>query len=74
MSLVRDVHRMPLERDIVTALLDGARRSGIVVVAEGVQTIEERDALGLLQGYRIAKPGPPFPVSRTHFKRTGVVA
>ena len=67
MSLVRDVHRSPLKRDIVAALVDLARRSGILVVAEGIETVEERDALvelgcDLLQGYYFARPGPAFPV------------
>jgi EAL domain-containing protein (putative c-di-GMP-specific phosphodiesterase class I) len=39
---------------------------GIEVVAEGVETANERDTLielgcGLLQGYSFAKPGKPFP-------------
>jgi PAS domain S-box-containing protein len=67
MSLVRDIHRAPLKRDIVAALVDMARRSRIAVVAEGVETTDERDTLvdlgcDLLQGYLFAKPGPPFPV------------
>ena len=42
------------------------REMGIDVVGEGVETREERDTpveLGcdLLQGYLLAKPGPPFP-------------
>ena len=74
MSLVRDVDRSPLKRDIVAALVDMARRSGIVVVAEGIETVDERDTLvdlgcDLLQGYLFAKPGPPFPVPRTSFER-----
>jgi len=74
MSLVRDVHRMPLKRDIVAALVDMAQRSGIVVVAEGVETVDERDTLvdlgcDLLQGYLFARPGPPFPAARTTFER-----
>ncbi|MBL0216707.1 MAG: response regulator [Myxococcales bacterium] len=69
MSLVRDIHRAPLKRDIVAALVDLARRSGIIVVAEGIETVDERDTLvdlgcELLQGYLFAKPGPPFPVPR----------
>ncbi len=65
---------MPLKRDIVAALVDMARRSGIVVVAEGVETVDERDTLvdlgcDLLQGYLFAKPGPPFPTARTTFER-----
>ncbi len=74
MSLVRDVHRMLLKRDIVAALVDIARRSGIVVVAEGIETIDERDTLvdlgcDLFQGYLFARPGPAFPVPRTSFER-----
>lgn len=72
MSLVRDIHKAPLKRDIVAALVDMARRAGIIVVAEGVETIDERDTLvdlgcDLLQGYLFAKPGPPFPVPRADF-------
>ncbi len=42
---------------------------GMLVVAEGVETAEERDTLielgcELLQGYLFAKPGPPFPQVR----------
>ncbi|MFI5306848.1 MAG: response regulator [Polyangiales bacterium] len=70
MSLVRDIERSPLKQDIVAALVDMARRAEIIVVAEGVETLAERDVLAqlgcdLLQGYFYAKPGPPFPVPRT---------
>ena len=39
---------------------------GIVITAEGIETVEERDALtelgcDLLQGYLFARPGPAFP-------------
>ncbi|MCC6750569.1 MAG: response regulator [Deltaproteobacteria bacterium] len=73
MSLVRDVHRAALKRDIIAGLVDTARRAGIVVVAEGVETVDERDTLvtlgcDLLQGYLFAKPGPAFPVPRTNFR------
>jgi EAL domain-containing protein (putative c-di-GMP-specific phosphodiesterase class I) len=39
---------------------------GMMVVGEGVENVEERDALielgcDLLQGYLFAKPAPPFP-------------
>jgi len=72
MSLVRDIHRAPLKRDIVAALVEMAQRSGIVVVAEGIETVDERDTLvdlgcDLLQGYLFARPGPPFPTPRVHF-------
>ncbi|HWA72184.1 MAG TPA: response regulator [Polyangiaceae bacterium] len=66
-SLVRDIHRSALKRDIVVSLLQTARRAGIIVVAEGVETAGERELLcqlgcDLMQGYLFAKPGPAFPV------------
>jgi two-component system cell cycle sensor histidine kinase/response regulator CckA len=74
MSLVRNVDKAPLKRDIIAAIVDIARRSGIVVVAEGIETIEEHDTLvdlgcELLQGYLYAKPGAAFPIPRTTFDR-----
>jgi EAL domain-containing protein (putative c-di-GMP-specific phosphodiesterase class I) len=43
------------------------REMGLRVVAEGVETAAERDAVTaagceLIQGYLFAKPGKPFPV------------
>lgn len=72
MSLVRGIHLAPLKRDIVAALVDMAHRSAITVVAEGVETLQERDVLvelgcDLLQGYLFARPGPGFPIPRTSF-------
>jgi two-component system cell cycle sensor histidine kinase/response regulator CckA len=66
MSLVRDIDRSPLKRDIVAAIVDMARRSGIGVVAEGIETEAECEVVtrlgcDLLQGYLFARPGPPFP-------------
>ncbi len=66
MTLVRDVHVSPIKRDIITAVVGLCRRSGTLVVAEGVETEEEGAtvrALGcnLLQGYFFARPGPLFP-------------
>jgi EAL domain-containing protein (putative c-di-GMP-specific phosphodiesterase class I) len=42
------------------------RDLGVLVVAEGIETAAERDALldlgcDLLQGYLFARPGPAFP-------------
>ncbi len=69
MSLVRGVDRAPLKRDIIAALVDMARRAKISVVAEGIETPEERETLvelgcDFLQGYLFAKPGPAFPLVR----------
>ena len=66
MSLVRDIDRQPTKQKLVRSIAALCRDLGIAVVAEGVETVAERDtaiALGcdLLQGYLLAKPGKPFP-------------
>ena len=62
---VRDVHRDPVKRKIISAMLTLCREMGILVVAEGVETIEERDVLAalggdLMQGYLFARPARQF--------------
>lgn len=69
MSLVREVHKQPTKLTLVRTMIAMCRELGIQVVAEGIETPEERDAIvwagcDLLQGYLFAKPGPAFPVSR----------
>lgn len=66
MSLVRDVATNSTKRTLVASLSAACRGLGVTVVAEGVETIAERDCLvelgcDLLQGYLFARPGPPFP-------------
>jgi len=63
MSLVRGVDRAPLKQDIIAAIVHMARKSGIVLVAEGVETAAEQATLtrlevDLLQGYHLGRPGP----------------
>jgi len=67
MSLTRNVHAEPTKRCLIRGMTVVCRELGIDVVAEGVETADERDALvslgcDLLQGYLFAKPGPPFAV------------
>jgi EAL domain-containing protein (putative c-di-GMP-specific phosphodiesterase class I)/CheY-like chemotaxis protein len=67
MSLIRDVHLSQIRQRIVGKMASLCKEMGMRVVAEGVESAEERDAaqrLGceLLQGYLYARPGPPFPV------------
>lgn len=62
-SLVRDVDRDPIRRSLVGAMLDACYRSSMEVIAEGVETDGERDALAelgcdLMQGFLFARPGP----------------
>lgn len=65
MSIVRDVDRDERRARIIQAMTALCHDLGVMVVAEGVETIAERDVLlelgcDLFQGYLIAKPAPPF--------------
>lgn len=66
MGLIRGIHQSLTKQKIVASLTSLCRELNILVVAEGIETIEERDtaiALGcdLFQGYLFATPGRPFP-------------
>jgi len=66
MALVRGVHLQPTKLTLVRTMISMCRELGMLVVAEGIETPEERDAIveagcDLLQGYLFAKPGPAFP-------------
>jgi EAL domain-containing protein (putative c-di-GMP-specific phosphodiesterase class I)/CheY-like chemotaxis protein len=66
MSLVRGVDQSPIKQKLVASMSKLCRDMGMQVVAEGIETVEERDAIlglgcELLQGYLYAKPGRPFP-------------
>jgi EAL domain-containing protein (putative c-di-GMP-specific phosphodiesterase class I) len=70
MSLVRDVHKSPVKRKLVRSVTALCKDMGIMVVAEGIEVIEERDTIvelgcELLQGYLLARPGRAFPEVRT---------
>ncbi len=61
MSLVRDIHRSPIKRDMISALITMANRMQAEVVAEGVESEEEFAVLMELgvplgQGYFFAPP------------------
>lgn len=66
MTLVRDVASSPAKSKLIQAFCGVCRDMNALVVAEGIETREERDHLidlgcNLLQGYLHAKPGPAFP-------------
>ena len=66
MSLVRNAHESPVRRRLIESMTSLCAEMRIKVVAEGVETDEERACVcsagcDLLQGYLFAKPGPPFP-------------
>ena len=62
MSLVRDIHLHATKRKLVRSLVALCADLGLQLVAEGVESVNERDALidlgcDLLQGFLFAKPG-----------------
>jgi EAL domain-containing protein (putative c-di-GMP-specific phosphodiesterase class I)/CheY-like chemotaxis protein len=66
MSLVRGVDQQPIKQRLVASLQTLGGPLGIRVVAEGVETVAERDTLvgigcDLFQGYLFAKPMRGFP-------------
>jgi EAL domain-containing protein (putative c-di-GMP-specific phosphodiesterase class I) len=66
MSLVRGVHTSPIRQKLIGSMTQLCKEMGMQVVAEGVETIEERESVrelgcDLLQGYLLARPGKPFP-------------
>lgn len=65
MALVRDVDRAATKQKLIRSLNQLCHEMKLHVVAEGVETVAERDTLidlgcDLFQGYLFAKPGPPF--------------
>jgi EAL domain-containing protein (putative c-di-GMP-specific phosphodiesterase class I) len=60
-SLVRGVHAEPVKRKLISSLSSACHDLGIVVLAEGIETAEERDAIAalgvdLLQGFLLGRP------------------
>jgi EAL domain-containing protein (putative c-di-GMP-specific phosphodiesterase class I)/CheY-like chemotaxis protein len=69
MTLVRNVHSDRVKRRIVRSLASLAKEMGIATVAEGIETVEERDAVvelgcDLLQGSFFARPKRPSSTYR----------
>lgn len=61
MALVRDVDQSNVKQRLMRVMTDLCHDMGILVVAEGVETIQEREVLveigcDLLQGYRFGRP------------------
>ena len=55
-----------LKREIASSLVQYAKEMRCIVIAEGVETKEEFEAMkdmgvDLAQGYHICRPGPAFP-------------
>jgi EAL domain-containing protein (putative c-di-GMP-specific phosphodiesterase class I) len=67
MSLVRGIDASVAQQQIVASTVQLCRALGSQIIAEGVETVAERDALlaiglDLLQGYLIARPAPELVV------------
>ena len=65
MSLVRALDTDPIRRKLVGSLTRASHDLGIQVVAEGIETEAERDAVAalevdLLQGYLLGRPARAF--------------
>jgi EAL domain-containing protein (putative c-di-GMP-specific phosphodiesterase class I) len=68
MSLVRDLHKTKIKQKLVRAIATLCRDMDVLVVGEGVETVEERDALvalgcDLLQGFLFCRPQPSIPAA-----------
>lgn len=66
MSLVRGIHLSQTKQKLIRSIVELCRDLKIQIVAEGIETVEERNALirlggDLCQGYFFAKPERPFP-------------
>ena len=69
MTLVRDVETSPTKQKVVRSITTLCADMGMEVVAEGVETTEELEALrelgcDLFQGYFFARPAAPFATPR----------
>ena len=61
----RQLDREPTKQILVRTMISMCQELGITVIAEGVETLAERDALAqagcdLMQGYLFAKPMPKW--------------
>jgi len=66
MSLVRGIHLSQTKQKLIRSIVELCRDLKIQIVAEGIETVEERNALirlggDLCQGYFFARPERPFP-------------
>jgi EAL domain-containing protein (putative c-di-GMP-specific phosphodiesterase class I) len=76
MALVRDVHQKPISQQVVKAILDMGAGVGATVIAEGIQTVEEAEAIQKLgirygQGYLFARPIDPYAQKKVVTRSAG---
>jgi EAL domain-containing protein (putative c-di-GMP-specific phosphodiesterase class I) len=66
MSLIRGINNDPIKQKLVRTFATLSKDMGILLIAEGVEIVDERDTLlglgcDLLQGYLFARPAKAFP-------------
>jgi EAL domain-containing protein (putative c-di-GMP-specific phosphodiesterase class I)/CheY-like chemotaxis protein len=66
MSIIRGIDQDPVKRKLVSAMTTLCHDMGMQVIAEGIETIAERDAVDelgceLMQGFLFARPDRGFP-------------
>jgi EAL domain-containing protein (putative c-di-GMP-specific phosphodiesterase class I) len=69
MSLIRGLDQSPTKQKLLRSIVGLCRDLEIKMIAEGIETIEERDTLvrlggDLCQGYLFARPGRAFPIAK----------
>jgi len=69
MSLIRGIDSSPMKQKLLGSIVALCRDLGIEMIAEGIETPAERDALvrlggDLCQGYLFARPDKPWPEIR----------
>jgi len=69
MSLVRGIHQSPTKQKLFRSFASLCQELNTELIAEGVESAEERDCLNALggdlyQGYLFARPGRGFPSPR----------
>lgn len=67
MHLVRGLHESPIKRELIDTMQRFSESTGITLVAEGVESAAELEALVAVgvrcaQGFLFARPGAPAPV------------
>ena len=63
LEFTRSIDADPVRRALATSLVTFGRDTGELIIAEGIETLEEFDTLGSLgvcwgQGFYLARPGP----------------
>jgi EAL domain-containing protein (putative c-di-GMP-specific phosphodiesterase class I) len=66
LELTHGIDHDPVRRALATCLLSFAKEIGAIIVAEGIETSDERSVLGQLgvafgQGYFLGRPEPLGP-------------